>query len=306
MSNVSATLPERVGGPRTQEGKEIVRWNATRHGIRSPEPVVPHLEKHEDWQEHRDGVLESLSPEGHLEVMLAERVALLSWRLHRVTRYETATITLLQERIEEDIHTRSRLLRSLGDNPYASTHPEDIRFEVKHHKRAHNALKRFPSLEPHKILKCEDASAVMWSVLMAARKASGEEIEAETLKSLPEDSDIYEPPPMSAQAVRACVEEIASRVGANADELLEAATEETRYEAAKAAGRKERMEEEVSRLEQERILPADDTLQKVARYEAHLWRQLAQALHELEALQARRSGRGAPLARLDVQGIPAS
>lgn len=64
------------------------------------------------------------------------------------------------------------------------------------------------------------------------------------------------------------------------------------------------MEEEVSWLCRERILPADDTLQKVARYEAHLWRGLAQALHELEALQARRSGRSAPLARLDVQGLP--
>src|ERR687897_655467 len=73
-----------TGGPNTQAGKEVARWNATRHGIRSPAPVIPGLEKAEDWEEHRDGVLESLSPEGHLELVLAERVALLSWRLHRV------------------------------------------------------------------------------------------------------------------------------------------------------------------------------------------------------------------------------
>jgi hypothetical protein len=52
-----------TGGPNTQAGKEVARWNATRHGIRSPAPVVPGLEKVEDWEEHRDGVLESLSPE---------------------------------------------------------------------------------------------------------------------------------------------------------------------------------------------------------------------------------------------------
>ena len=63
-----------AGGPNTQAGKEVARWNATRHGIRSPAPVVPGLEKVEDWEEHRDGVLESLSPEGHLELVLAERV----------------------------------------------------------------------------------------------------------------------------------------------------------------------------------------------------------------------------------------
>src|SRR5215217_5713668 len=85
------------GGPSTREGKEVARWNATRHGIRSPAPVVPGVEKKEDWEEHRDGVLESLQPEGHLEMVLAERVALLSWRLHRVIRYETETIALPRE-----------------------------------------------------------------------------------------------------------------------------------------------------------------------------------------------------------------
>ena len=82
----------------TQEGKEVVRWNATRHGIRSPAPVVPGVEKVEDWEEHRTGILESLQPEGHLEEVLAEQVALLAWRLHRIIRYETESIALYQGR----------------------------------------------------------------------------------------------------------------------------------------------------------------------------------------------------------------
>jgi hypothetical protein len=303
----SSSLPKR-SGPRTEAGKEVARWNSTRHGIRSQAPVVPGLEKPEDWQEHRAGVLESLAPIGHLEGVLTDRVALLSWRLHRVTRYETEAIALSREKIEEDVHTMSRLLRSPGESPYASTHPEDIRYEAEHNRKAHNVLKRFPSLVADKTLKGEDASSVVWGVLMATRRsqAGGEEIDAETIKGLPEGSDIYELPSMKAGDVRTCVDEIASRAGVDADELLEAATNEAGWDAAKAAGRKERTEEEVSRLQRERILPAEDTLQKVARYEAHLWRQLAQALHELEALQARRSGRPAPLARLDVQGIPES
>jgi hypothetical protein len=36
------------GGPKTEEGKEVVCWNATRHGIRSPAPVIPGVEKKED------------------------------------------------------------------------------------------------------------------------------------------------------------------------------------------------------------------------------------------------------------------
>src|SRR5215210_7121315 len=101
------------GGPATQDGKAVVRWNATRHGISSPTPVVPGLENIEEWESHLEGIMENLSPVGHLEVTLAERVALLSWRLHRVTRYETGAIAISQESIEEDIHSRNRILRSL-------------------------------------------------------------------------------------------------------------------------------------------------------------------------------------------------
>jgi hypothetical protein len=56
-----------AGGPSTQEGKEVVRWNATRRGISSPKPVVPGLEKQEDWETHLEGIMENLSPVGHLE-----------------------------------------------------------------------------------------------------------------------------------------------------------------------------------------------------------------------------------------------
>src|SRR5918998_1513110 len=96
-------MTDPTGGPKTQAGKGVARWNATRHGIRAPAPVIPGLEKAEDWEDHRDGVLESLSPEGHLELVLAERVALLSWRLHRVTRYERESIALSQEKVEDDL-----------------------------------------------------------------------------------------------------------------------------------------------------------------------------------------------------------
>jgi hypothetical protein len=53
-----------------------------------------------------------------------------------------------------------------------------------------------------------------------------------------------------------------------------------------------------------RLMPRGDQLQQLIRYEAHLNRQLFHALHELEALQARRSGNPAPLARIDIHGAP--
>ena len=49
-----------------------------------------------------------------------------------------------------------------------------------------------------------------------------------------------------------------------------------------------------------RLLPPEQTLERIMRYEAHLHRQWVQTIHELEALQARRKGERTPLARLDV------
>ena len=292
------------GGPNTEEGKEVVRWNATRHGISSPEPVVPGLENSEDWERHREGILENLSPVGHLEINLAERVALLSWRLHRVTRYETGAIAISQETIEDDIHERDRFLSALRHKGFESTHPEDIRFEARYYKQAHGALRRFPSLAPDKTLKGPDASSVVWSVLVEARKAKGEEIDQEALDlpGVPEDEAIEELPAMKVADVRGCVEAIAGHVSLDPDDLLGTATYQAGYEARSAALKKEEMEREISRKSRERTLPDENTLQKICRYEAHLSRQLYHALHELENLQKHRTtGEGVPMARLDVQ-----
>ena len=158
-----------AGGPKTAQGKAVVRWNATRHGISSPKPVIPGLEKQEDWESHLEGIMENLSPVGHLEVTLTERVALLSWRLHRVTRYETGAIAISQETIEDDIHDRDRFLSVMKHKGFESSQPEDIRFEAKYYKQVHSALRRFPSLGADKILKGTDASSVVWSVLMEAK-----------------------------------------------------------------------------------------------------------------------------------------
>jgi hypothetical protein len=38
----------KTGGPVTREGKEVVRWNATSHGLRSLAPVISGVEKKED------------------------------------------------------------------------------------------------------------------------------------------------------------------------------------------------------------------------------------------------------------------
>jgi hypothetical protein len=105
---------------------------------------------------------------------------------------------------------------------------------------------------------------------------------------VPEDAMIEELPAMKLADVRGCVEAIAAHASLDPDELLELATDEAGYQARSAAHRKEEVEQEISRMARERILPDEKTLEKISRNEAHLSRQLYHALHELENLQKHR------------------
>jgi hypothetical protein len=304
MSSSSGTgrLSLAKGGPATQEGKEVVKWNAVQHGIRSPAPVVPGVEKHEDWEEHRDGILESLSPEGHLETVLAERVALLSWRLHRVVRYETESIALYQERVEDDL-ARERRFESGPD------HPEAVRGNAKSDEQDYKLLKRFSKMKDNKRLSSIDADIIIWGAMECADKVAEGEVDPEELiesvsvPGLPESDSWEGYKGWTAGLVHAVVEAIAKATDEVTEELLEAATRDARFKMQRTKREAEKVERDLRNMARERLLPNDKILEKVARYEAHLSRGLYKALHELEALQARRTGGAAPLARLDVDGL---
>jgi hypothetical protein len=304
MSSSSGTGSSSLakGGPATHEGKEVVRWNATRHGIRSPAPVVPGVEKAEDWEEHRDGVLESLQPEGHLELVLAERVALLSWRLLRVTRYETEAISLYQERVENDL-ARERRFESGSD------HPETVRSNAKSAEKEHRLLRRFAKMEDNKSLSSFDADTIIWGAMESADKVAEGEVDPEELiesvsvSGLPASDSWEGYEGWTAGMVRAVIERIAQATGEEPEELLEAATSSARWKAERSKLEAKKVERDLKNMARERLLPDEKTLEKVARYEAHLSRGLYKALHELEAMQTRRSGGVTPLARLDVEGM---
>ena len=290
-----------AGGPKTQAGKEVARWNSTRHGIRSPAPVIPGLEKAEDWEDHRDGVLESLSPEGHLELVLAERVALLSWRLHRVTRYERETIALSQEKVEDDLMK----IQSLNPIIPEALHPQDVRMDFEDAKKTQRLLKKLSKLPGEKRLSTKEAAHVLLTIWNQVNEEA--ELEELDIPGIPETLDpesLFEcKVTWTVSLVREGISVLAQAAGENLEELLETATEDARWGVKSTKREAERVERDLRNMSRERLLPDEKTLEKIARYEAHLSRGLYQAMHELEALQTKRSGGTAPLARLDVQGL---
>lgn len=106
--------------------------------------------------------------------------------------------------------------------------------------------------------------------------------------------------------LRECLALLAAASGVAVGDLVGAAVLHYEIEGRGAKLRLAEVERELARLGARRMmLPADD-LDKVQRYEGHLHRQLIQTLRELEAMQERRRGGAAPLARLDVSGSDAA
>jgi hypothetical protein len=87
---IAAEKPGR--GLHTKRGKAAYRLNATTHGL-SCKTVVIRGERNSDWESHRAGMIETVAPVGALELELTEQVAVLTWRMRRVVRYESSVMS---------------------------------------------------------------------------------------------------------------------------------------------------------------------------------------------------------------------
>jgi hypothetical protein len=82
-------------GPRTETGRNNSRLNALRHGITGQVTTMTD----EDRAAHNQfskALLESLAPEGAMEIQLAQRIATDSWRLNRASAIEDNLFALGQ------------------------------------------------------------------------------------------------------------------------------------------------------------------------------------------------------------------
>ena len=102
---------KRGGGPKTPEGKAAVRRNPIKHAVLAQTPVIPLVEREEDWRRLRDGVFEYFQVEGAMEEALADRIAGIIWRLYRVVRFESESINRYLHDVPKDWRLSERLSR---------------------------------------------------------------------------------------------------------------------------------------------------------------------------------------------------
>jgi hypothetical protein len=277
---------QRSTGPKTESGKEIAKLNAVKHGGLSPLPVLPEVETRDAWQTHLDGTLASLQPSGHLETVLVERIALILWRMNRVARFEREITAVGQERVVDDLVEKRRLdYRSTGP-----THPDEVRSRLRDVRRSLGVIARMYRHSDSDHMTGEDAETVLSAV--ADRT---EEVDPEIFSMphvVPDEIPWSQFDDWTVGRVRQGIAAMAAAEGedVSADALLFAALEHFRVEAIKLKAEADLVARDLDHMRRERLLASAPQTDRIARYEAHLSRQLAQALHELQRLQAARAG----------------
>jgi hypothetical protein len=294
-----------------------VAQNAVKHGACSALPVIPGLERQEDWEGHRAGVLQSLAPAGRLEQLLAERVAQMLWRLDRVARFETAAISLALAGAADPTPAPPNPLHHLlgganqGDKlAEAVKQLEHARVFLSETLFGIRAYKRLPKMADAAPLSWVDAFEILqaaYNELTEAQMMNSPGIEEEEFLmelGATNGAGIHEVE-WTAGLVRRGLALVARNGRVPADQLavkvlpaLKALRDERQAAVATRTAEVEHLERK-QRLAAERrqaqlTLPEGNAEAKVLRYESHLSRQLYQALHELQRLQAARAGQPVP------------
>lgn len=303
-------------GPRTLEGRATVAGNATTHGIFAAVPVLPG-ESVDAWEAHRARVVASLAPMGLLEVNLAERAALLLWRLQRLARYEAETVAGAMEDAEvpplppEDDFAAP----VTHDRPTREGQLRDLREELR------KARQELTEVTPARAFFAVEhrADAVPFEVAESILEAACGR--AETSEGLRSDPPAFgtkalvrklglsgaDPKAVTwtADLIRRGMELYARYAGEPVGRFVEAVRADLDAWAEELVRKVKRLEREASavarlldgRTERKRaakLLPTDGRDERIAKYERHLHGLLTSTLHELERLQARRDGAHVP------------
>ena len=139
----------KLGGVKTESGKEVSRWNATKHGLLSKEVLLKE-ENMEDLVELRQQLNDYFQPETGMEQILVDRIIANVWRLKRALKIET-------EMIEGDckpgfMETEKKNLGSALSYDFANndTYGKLIRYETSIERGFYRALHELQRIQAKK------------------------------------------------------------------------------------------------------------------------------------------------------------
>jgi hypothetical protein len=284
-------------GPKTASGKAVSSRNSVRHGVLTAAPILPGIESRKAWEKHRDGVFESIAPVGYLLKLLTNRLAVQSWRLWRVVRYEAEVAAAAVVTAEADLEGRAE------DGSRKPSDPAEARAKAEAASLIVEMLETLPKMTDGERLDAQTAAATLWALW---RQLPGNFEEGISIPGIPDDDAEFNAfDEWTAGLLRKGVEVYAASARMTPEALLNKCIlsisknrENAEEEERDLVARGQRWKLLLERENRSRKLLEPDVLDKVSRYDSHLERSFFRILHEIQRLQACRRG--------SVVGLPAA
>ena len=282
-------------GPKTTEGKAVAAMNALKHGLRASDLAVPYLETSMDWETHLAQTVRTLAPVGYLETVLAERAASILWRMGRAVRYESLTVAAAMETAEERCFQGSYGERRDGVKELQDK-VDQARAEVDVFAGLRTA-KAGTKIDPETAWEmvqdvAKFRSVELWEEVI---KDSDEWTSTIDLSEIPDGFEVDEWDGWTAGLLRTVIGRVAEKRGETFDQVLDMMAASRGDKVKELEAKLQEAKVDLERWRKTHLLPDEETLDKVARYESSLERSLFRTLHELERIQAARSGEHVPL-----------
>ena len=274
----------RSTGPQTRGGKRAVRRNALKHGLLAKEVFIQAGDGKERRSEFRNlmaQLREDLQPEGVLEGMLVEKIAICYWRLRRALRSEIGEIRKDLDRAQDEYfgalarhaagakYSDSWLFRfGLRDNSFGLSMLLEVLEEVRQEVATLGRLTGAGYGELVKYFGQQEGS-VANRCLSVAPAPPGE-------PSKTEPEGTAETPKKLKKQILQFLDEERRKL----EEMYSQAREKEHLE----------LESKLAKLS----LPSKEAVEKILRYETTIERQLYRAMNQLERFQRMRKGEFIP------------
>jgi hypothetical protein len=271
------------------------RHNALKHGIFTRSIVLSEgagAESTAEFEQLRRAIMDETNPRGAIEQLLADRIAALAWRLHRVQKFEHAAVMSgvhdviappgFLDEITAPLAAVARSLQSIIiDSEPGDPEPGDIDAELRVARAALAAidsgspLTEARRLASHVVQAARDLGLSAGAVDVVQREAGdGNDAKAKVITLVSQ---------AACAAAGLSEAEFWSRVRSRIERSCERLQQQ-------CLERDNRLASEIALA----ILPPEADLDKIQRYESHLARQFFQSLHELAWLQGSRRALALP------------